>query len=69
MTNIPLLHGKLKKYTTVWPRSSDSFYIVTYYIKWVTTSWTYSKFLNKFLPEGQNGGLTIENEHHYMCYS
>ena len=22
------------------PRSSDSFYIVTYYIKWVTTSWT-----------------------------
>mgnify|MGYP001295737045 CR=1 FL=1 len=24
------------------PRSSDPFYIVSYYIKWVTTSWTYS---------------------------
>ena len=24
------------------PRSSDPFYVVTYYIKWVTTSWTYS---------------------------
>ena len=24
----------------VWPKSSDPFYIVTYYIKWVTTSWT-----------------------------
>ena len=27
-------------YDTVCPRSSDKFYIVTYYIKWVTTSWT-----------------------------
>ena len=26
---------------TVCPGSSDPFYIVTYYIKWVTTSWTY----------------------------
>ena len=25
---------------TVCPRSSDQFYIVTYYMKWVTTSWT-----------------------------
>ena len=25
---------------TVCPRSSDPFYIVIYYIKWVTTSWT-----------------------------
>ena len=25
---------------TVCPRSSESFYIVTYYMKWVTTSWT-----------------------------
>ena len=23
------------------PRSSDPFYAVTYYIKWITTSWTY----------------------------
>ena len=26
---------------TVCPESSDPFYKVTYYIKWVTTSWTY----------------------------
>ena len=25
------------------PRSSDPFYIVSYFIKWVTTSWTYSR--------------------------
>ena len=25
---------------TVCPRSSDPFYVVTYYIKWATTSWT-----------------------------
>ena len=30
------------KYTyTVCPRNSDPFHIVSYYIKWVTTSWTY----------------------------
>ena len=28
--------------TTVCPRSSDPFHIVTCYIKWVTTSWTHS---------------------------
>ena len=28
--------------STVCPRSSDPFYLVGYYIKWVTTSWTYS---------------------------
>ena len=28
--------------TTVCPRSSDPFYVVTYYIKLVTTSWTHS---------------------------
>ena len=27
---------------TICPRSSDPFYIVTYYLKWVTSSWTYS---------------------------
>ena len=29
------------KYCTICPRSSDPFYIVTYFIKWVTTSWTH----------------------------
>ena len=33
---------------TVCPGSSDPFYIVTYYMKWVATSWTYSMyFLDK----------------------
>ena len=35
-------HICMKKYYTVCPRSSDPFYIVSYYIKWVTTSWTHS---------------------------
>ena len=26
----------------MFPGSSDTFYIVSYYLKWVTTSWTYS---------------------------
>mgnify|MGYP001164339134 CR=1 FL=1 len=30
------------KYTAC-PRSGDPFYIVNYYINWVTTSWTYSR--------------------------
>ena len=30
---------------TVCPGSSDQFYVVTYYIKRVTTSWTYSMIL------------------------
>ena len=29
-------------HTTVFPRSSDPFYMVSYYKKWVTTSWTHS---------------------------
>ena len=32
------------KACTVSPRSNDPFYIVTYCIKWVSTSWTHSKF-------------------------
>ena len=32
---------------TIWPRSSDSFYMVSYYIKWVNTSWTHSTSLKR----------------------
>ena len=32
-------------YNTVCPGSSDPFYMVSYYIKLVTTSWTYSNDL------------------------
>ena len=28
---------------TVCPSSSDPFYLVSYYVKWVTTSWTYGR--------------------------
>ena len=41
------------KRDTVFPRSSDPFYIATYYIKWVTTSWTYS-----IRGERKNPGVT-----------
>ena len=37
---------------TVCPGSSDQFYIVTYYIKWVTTSWTYSTMVQEEPVEG-----------------
>ena len=30
------------QYHTVYPRSLDQFYMVSYYIKWVKTSWTFS---------------------------
>ena len=33
---------RIFKCRSVCPRSSDPFYIVVYYIKCVTTSWTYS---------------------------
>ena len=34
---------------TICPGSSDPFYIVPYYIKWVTTSWTHS--MHHFSPK------------------
>ena len=33
--------GLINKYT-ICPRSSNPFYLVTYNVKWVTTSWTNS---------------------------
>ena len=36
--------------TTVCPGCSDPFYIVSYYIKWVTTSWTHSNCLTNPTP-------------------
>ena len=35
------------KHTTVCPRSSDPFHIVSYYIKCLTTSWTYSSYCKR----------------------
>ena len=44
---------------SVCPGSSDPFYIVTYYIKWVTTSWTHSSLSDihshiKYCPKLRN---------------
>ena len=37
---------------TVCTTSNDPFYVVTYYKKWVTTSWTYSILYNIFQING-----------------
>ena len=34
---------------TLCPRTSDVFYVVTYNIKWVTTSWTHSIYIHSSL--------------------
>ena len=39
--NFAIGMGQISILFTVCPGSSDPFYIVCYYIKWVTTSWTY----------------------------
>ena len=31
---------------TIFPRSLEPFYLVSYYIKWLATSWTYSRRIN-----------------------
>ena len=52
---------------TVCPRSSDPFYIVTYHIKWVTTSWIYSTTfisINKF--GGCKGGRDNRNAGNFL---
>ena len=36
------IHPSLFSFHTMCPRSSDPYYIGSYYMKWVTTSWTYS---------------------------
>ena len=33
---------KYVKYITVFPRSSDPFHVVSFYVKWVPTSWAHS---------------------------
>ena len=44
MLNIRLLNETFHTIYTVCPGRSDPFFIVTYYIKSVTTSWTYSMY-------------------------
>ena len=49
---------------TVCPRSSESFNIVTYYIKLVTTSWTYSTY-NKYSIQNIQEGFFSQ----FSCHS
>ena len=44
---------------TVCPKSSDPFHIISYYIKWVTTSWTHST-LNATRPQKQLKNLSYK---------
>ena len=48
--------------TTVCPGSSDPIYIVTYCIKWVTTSWTYciSQINHNFCPFTDMNDVSIQ---------
>ena len=48
--------------STVCPRSSDPFYILTCYMKWVTTSWTHSIFR----PEHPKSVLFYEQSSYMM---
>ena len=52
----PLIERDVGRLSAIYPRSSDPFYIVSYYIKWVTTSWTHSK---KFLSYCMHFVLTV----------
>ena len=46
-------------HTTVCPRSSDPFFIVSYYIKWITTSWTYSMDAHVILGSTNSVSLSL----------
>ena len=49
-------------YCTVYPRSLDQFYIVSYYIEWVKTSWIYSIIFHS-VPMQYSRHTTIKHFH------
>ena len=51
-------------YSTVCPRSSYPLYTVIYYIKWVTTCWTYSTSHNKNKTHAAENINTFTNDYH-----
>ena len=59
-----ILHVFPSSLLTVCPRSSDPFYIVSHYIKWVPTSWTYSNF-----PPYEKGGAGGAGSSHFGSMS
>ena len=55
------LGGGLSK-CTVCPRSNDTFYIVTYYIKWVTTFWIDgNSYVFSYLPNMSSPDVSRSN--------
>ena len=61
LTILQMKHGWLSSVPgsgTIYPRSSDPFYIVTYYMKWVSTSWTHIS-MTTFNSYFYNGGLIV----------
>ena len=50
------------KNATMCPRSSDPFYIVSYYIKWVTTAWTHSSLPTSVSFGGSGPGLFVGSD-------
>ena len=48
------IFAEKKSLYTVCPRSSDPFYIVNYYIKWVTTPWTHRRIKMLFSSKSYN---------------
>ena len=53
---------KGKKLFNVWPGSSDPYYIVNYYIKWVTTSWTHSSLLAPWEGNAEYSVLLLDGD-------
>ena len=60
-------HKTYKTNDTVCPGSSDPFYIGSYYIKWATTSWTYSTstyiYINTYISGQRSSSL-----HYAACF-
>ena len=46
---------------TICPGSSDPFFIVSYYTKWVTTSWTHSNIVQN-VPQVPRGNAETRQE-------
>ena len=51
---------------TVCPRSGDPFYVVSYYIKWLNTSWTHNMYFFSPYQENKNKNIAIK---HYFVFA
>ena len=51
-TRLSIRYFQVTLQYTVFPGSSGPFYVVTYYIKWVTTPWTHSTVTRNGIAQG-----------------